>query len=72
MKPLGLALLLLVIAEPPKVTTVRLPVHPKDLRICADYISMGAPRDVQSACKDASEIREWILRDGRPGDECAE
>jgi hypothetical protein len=54
MKALYLALALLVVAEPPKVERVKIPVHPKDLQICAAYVSQGAPRDVQWACKDAS------------------
>jgi len=72
MKALYLALALLVVAEPPKVERVKIPVKPLNLEICAAYVSMGAPRDVQWSCKDASEVREWILKNGRPTDECGE
>ena len=71
MKALYLALGLLALAEPPKVERVKIPVHPKDLLICAAYVSQGAPRDVQWSCKDAAEIREWILANGKPTDECS-
>jgi hypothetical protein len=71
MKALYLALALLVVAEPPKVERVKIPVHPKDLQICAAYVSQGAPRDVQWTCKDASD-REWILQNGRPTEQCEE
>ena len=66
---LGIVLLMLI-AEPPKVERVRIPVHPKDLEVCAAYISLSMPREVQWACKDASEIRAWILANGRPTEEC--
>jgi hypothetical protein len=72
MKALYLALALLVVAEPPKVERVKIPVHPQDLQICAAYVSQGAPRDVQWSCKDASEIREWILVNCRPTEQCEE
>ena len=72
MRVLYLALALLVVAEPPKVERVRIPVKPRDMEVCAAYISQGAPRDVQWACKDASEIREWILQNGRPTEQCEE
>lgn len=65
-----LVALLFVVAEPPTVSRVRIPLKSPGLEICAAYISQGAPRDVQWACKDGSEIREWILRDGRPTEQC--
>lgn len=72
MKALYLALALLVVAEPPKVERVKIPVHPRDLQICAPYTSTAFPRDVQWSCKDASEIAHWILANGKPADECSE
>jgi len=49
-----------------------IPVRPKDLQICAEYISTAFPRDAQRACVDASEVARWMFLNGRPADECGE
>ena len=71
----GLVLLVVVIAslaadESPKPLVI--PRKAPDLLVCAEYISQGAPRDVQRSCIDASRVRGWILQNGRPPDECSE
>lgn len=61
--------LVVVAFEPPKPLTI--PLKAPDLLVCAEYISQGAPRDVQRSCIDASRVRDWILQNGRPTDECS-
>lgn len=40
--------------------------------ICATYTSASAPRQPNRACVDMREVKAWILKNGRPADDCSE
>ena len=65
-----IGLLLTAAEDAPKPLVI--PRKAPDLLVCAEYISQGAPRDVQRSCVDAARVRDWILQNGRPTDECSQ